>query len=200
MIERFDLKTPGRDIEAEVDAAAPAAAATTQELASELVLALGGAGNIQSLDACITRLRVQLEQVSRARPDRLKALGASGVVTVGNSLQAIFGTRSENLKSDIEAYLRTRGAEPPAAPRVDALIAALGGRENIERVQACAVTRLRVVVKNATAVSDAALHDAGAEGVMRLPGNTLHVIVGPNADAFAVDVQRALGMVPALAS
>jgi glucose PTS system EIICB or EIICBA component len=200
MIERFDLKTPGRDIEADVDAAAPAAAVTSHGLAGELVLAFGGADNIQSLDACITRLRVQLEQVSRARPDRLKALGASGVVTVGNSLQAIFGTRSENLKSDIEAYLRTPGAETPPAPRADALIAALGGRANIELVQACAITRLRVVVKDAAAASDAALHDAGAAGVMRLPNNTLHVIVGVDADAYAVAVQRALGIAPALAS
>jgi PTS system glucose-specific IIC component len=197
MIERFDLKTPGRDIEAEAEAV-PAAATTSQGLAKELVLAFGGATNIQSLDACITRLRVQLEQVGRANPARLKSLGAAGVVTIGNTLQAIFGTRSESLKGDIEAYLRT--GETPIPSRVDALIAALGGRENIERVEVCAITRLRIVVKDATAVSDAALHDAGASGVMQLPNNTLHVIVGPNASAYAGEVQRALGVVRALAT
>jgi hypothetical protein len=36
--------------------------------------------------------------------------------------------------------------------------------------------------------------------VMRLPNNTLHVIVGVDADAYAVAVQRALGIAPALAS
>jgi PTS system glucose-specific IIC component len=187
-------------------------------LAQDLVLAFGGRRNIHGLDACITRLRVQLNDMSLARPDRLKALGAAGVVTVGNNMQAIFGTRSENLKSDMEAYLQTAGADadlpsaaalPRAAPAVAnatravtrgaapsgaaaAIVAALGGAGNIIEIDARAMTRLRVKVRDSTRVDDVALQAAGALGVMRLEGGIVHVIIGPAAEEYAAAVTGAL--------
>jgi len=214
VIQRFDLKTPGREIEEEREAiAAPAAAGG---LAGELVAAFGGRGNIQSLDACITRLRVQVLQPERADHARLKALGATGVVRVGNNLQAIFGTRSENLKSDIEEYLRGAGGEPlaigpvaaavetamlPASvapPDADAvraaagIAAALGGPGNIASAQACALTRVRVTVVDPALVNDASLHDGIVTGVMRPAPNVLHLIVGSKADGIATAVASSL--------
>ncbi len=178
VIRRFDLKTPGRELEADTDAA-PAAAGVSGGLAGELVAAFGGRANIQSLDACITRLRVQLVDPARASPDRLKALGATGVVKYSNNLQAIFGTRSENLKSDIEAYLRATGADlaastaasaaaaptprPSSVPDADVLRAgasiadALGGARNIVSAEACALTRVRVQVRDTALVNEDAL-------------------------------------------
>jgi PTS system glucose-specific IIC component len=177
-------------------------------MAGELVAAFGGRDNIQSLDACITRLRVQLVDPSRANPDRLKALGATGVVKISNNLQAIFGTRSENLKSDMEAYLRGSGGfEPPtvsassgaAQPTTaragapdehllrtgESIASALGGERNIVSVEACALTRVRVKVVDLARVDDAALRRTGAAGIMRLDANVLHLIVGPRADVLA---------------
>jgi PTS system glucose-specific IIC component len=183
MIVRFDLKTPGREPEAELDTSAPAQPASAPELARELIRAFGGAANIGALDACITRLRVQLHDMSRADPARLKALGATGVVAVGNNLQAIFGTRSENLKSDMEAHLRPAGT---------GVVHALGGPSNVERAEVCAITRVRVVVKDAGLVSEAALVAAGVAAVMRLPGHTLHLIVGEGAAESAAAIQRVL--------
>jgi PTS system glucose-specific IIC component len=213
MIRRFDFKTPGREAETEIDAALdPAVAGTpaTGGLAGDLVQALGGRRNIQSLDACITRLRVELVDPSLANPDRLKALGATGVVRFSNNLQAIFGTRSENLKSDIEAYLRTAGGqadagavpvsiaavsarETPAAIAIgdDArrtareIATALGGARNIIELEAQALTRLRVRLHDATLIDEAALLRAGVAAVMRLPGGALHLIVGLRAAEFA---------------
>ncbi|HET9441313.1 MAG TPA: PTS glucose transporter subunit IIBC, partial [Longimicrobiales bacterium] len=95
LILRRNLKTPGREVE---EAAAEAREGAQEgSLAGQLVAAFGGAENIVSLDACITRLRVELKDLARARPDELRRLGASGIVRVGNGMQAIFGTRSENL-------------------------------------------------------------------------------------------------------
>jgi PTS system glucose-specific IIC component len=205
MIERLDLKTPGHELEGDVDAGASTGAATAGGMAGELVAAFGGAANIQSLDACITRLRVQLVDPGRANPDRLKALGATGVVTLGNALQAIFGTRSENLKSDMEEYLRAGGAGPAAPPaavvdarpapvaiadpdslRAGASIAvALGGPGNIKSAEACALTRVRVTVVDPALVNDAALRENSVAGVMRLDGHVLHLIVGQKAEAIA---------------
>ncbi|MFY9976324.1 MAG: PTS transporter subunit EIIC, partial [Chromatiaceae bacterium] len=121
LILRLDLKTPGREAEA-VDVS-EVQAAVADSFAKELVLAFGGRSNIQGLDACITRLRIEVADIGKANPEKLKALGAAGVVTVGNNLQAIFGPKSDNLKTDMEEYLRTAGpeAELPegaAAPRV----------------------------------------------------------------------------------
>jgi PTS system glucose-specific IIC component len=202
VIQRFDLKTPGRELEDEHDAAAPAVA--VGGLAGELVAAFGGRANIRSLDACITRLRVELADPALANADRLKALGAAGVVMVGNNMQAIFGTRSENLKSDMEEHLRAGGDVAPAAPmpkveaprprasapdaqavRAGASIAlALGGSRNIASAEACAVTRVRVKVVDPALVNEGALRQTVA-GVMHLGGNVLHLIVGAKADAIA---------------
>src|SRR3954466_3784373 len=108
-IRRFNLMTPGR--EKEDAAVASARNATGDEFALQLVRAFGGRSNIESLDACITRLRVKLADITKASPEKLKALGAAGVIVVGDGMQAIFGTRSENLKTEMEEYLKTAGPE-----------------------------------------------------------------------------------------
>ena len=213
LIPRLNLKTPGREDEAAEAAPADAGAAVPVEvpvgaaangMAPRLVAAFGGAANIRSLDACITRLRVELADVSRASPEALKALGAAGVMKVGSGMQAIFGTRSENLKTDMEEYMKSAGAgvaAPPVATpgivsraitvtpghraRAAALAAALGGHDNIESVEAVAITRLRVALGDARRIDEQALERAGASGVMRVSDRVVHVIVGEDAAGLA---------------
>ena len=219
LILRRDLKTPGRELEA--DPALEATPATAGGLAQDLVLAFGGRRNIEALDACITRLRVQVADTSLASADRLKALGATGVVKVGNNLQAIFGTRSENLKSDMETYLRTAGPEadgalsPPSAgpaaavsapssdaviprpetvPVAHAMVAALGGVRNILEVDARAITRIRVRVRDASLVNETALRATGVQAVMPLDGGLLHMILGASATEYGEAMRQALAM------
>src|SRR3954471_24134935 len=108
-IRAFNLMTPGR--EKEEASVASARAATGDEFALQLVRAFGGRSKIVSLDACITRLRAKLADVTKTNTQKLKALGASGVVVVGDGVQAIFGTRSENLKTDMQEYLKPAGPE-----------------------------------------------------------------------------------------
>ncbi len=209
-ILRFNLKTPGR--EDETTAAVPVGEGGENAFLRDLARAFGGRGNIASLDACITRLRVGVRDVSRASAQRLKDLGASGVVIVGSGVQAIFGTRSENLKTDLEEYLKTAGPEadlssaevaampaqevapkravdPHAATRAPQLVAALGGSGNISASAACAATRIRVTLKDSSLVDDAALRAAGVKAVMSVGDNVFHLIVGngaaDTADAIA---------------
>jgi PTS system glucose-specific IIC component len=209
LIVRMNLKTPGREIE-DLTGAAPAA--TGDSMAARLVAAFGGASNIQSLDACITRLRVELNDVSLASAEALRGLGAAGVVQVGGGMQAIFGTRSENLKTDMEEYIRSGGASalaapPPSAPVADqpaftvtpedrtlaaALLSALGGVDNIARVEPCALTRLRVELRDARAVDESALETAGASGVLRISDSVIHLVVGESAPAAAAALDREL--------
>jgi PTS system N-acetylglucosamine-specific IIC component len=58
-----------------------------------------------NVDACITRLRVEVNDKDKVDQARLKRLGAAGVIEVGNSVQAVFGTDAEALKSDINDIL-----------------------------------------------------------------------------------------------
>jgi PTS system glucose-specific IIC component len=222
-IRRFDLKTPGREIED--TAFAGAEDGPSQGLAGDLVLAFGGRSNIRSLDACITRLRVEVFDVARASQDRLKTLGATGVVVVGNSVQAIFGTRSENLKTDMEVWLRTAGPEadaapPPSAPapstaapspaaapaagtggpgddpaRAARVRAILGALGGASNVESVEpVAATRLrVVLRDGRVDEAAVVAAGACGVMVLPPRTVHVIVGLDAENAAHDMLAQIG-------
>jgi PTS system glucose-specific IIC component len=214
-IRRFNLLTPGREEETETVTAGRSTAGDT--FALQLVRAFGGRTNILSLDACITRLRVTLGDVTKASPDKLKALGAAGVVVVGDGVQAIFGTQSENLKTDMQEYLRSAGPEadegeaaspvsapapaglappvrdPDAARKASAYIAALGGKANIVRVDACAETRLRLVVHDKAQVAEARLESEGISAVVTLDnGKTLHLLVGLNADQYAAEMRGQL--------
>ncbi|GAB4371357.1 MAG: PTS glucose transporter subunit IIBC [Elainellaceae cyanobacterium] len=112
-IRYFKFQTPGREEETITQVAAPTGGAN--EMARELVRAFGGRGNIANLDACITRLRVSVNDMSKVNKPRLKELGATGVLGIGNNAQAIFGPRSENLKTDMAEYLQSAGAEADEA-------------------------------------------------------------------------------------
>jgi PTS system D-glucosamine-specific IIC component len=118
LIKKLDLKTPGRDDEEEVrlyskkdfqERHGGSAESTTQAAGTDewkekapLVLeALGGAENIENLDACITCLRVEVADTSKVDKDRLKTLGAAGVMEVKGGVQAIFGGNSNTLKNHI---------------------------------------------------------------------------------------------------
>jgi PTS system D-glucosamine-specific IIC component len=78
-------------------------ASTSAELshAEKVLAAFGGFENITSVDACITRLRISVKDKSKVNKAQLKALGAAGVLEVGDNMQAIFGTRAEILKGEI---------------------------------------------------------------------------------------------------
>lgn len=73
--------------------------------ASIYYAAFGGKGNITNLDACITRLRVSVADVAKVDQSELKKLGAAGVVVAGCGIQAIFGTKSDNLKTEMDEYI-----------------------------------------------------------------------------------------------
>lgn len=103
-ISALDLKTPGREDETTEETVADMA---EHFMAEQLVLAFGGKANIASLDACITRLRVGVKDVAKVDQAKLKQLGAAGVVVAGSGIQAIFGTKSDNLKTDMDIWMQS---------------------------------------------------------------------------------------------
>ncbi|GAA0070618.1 glucose-specific PTS transporter subunit IIBC [Clostridium sardiniense] len=102
LIKKFNLKTPGREDDNESISTTNIEGAS---LATEVLRALGGKKNISNLDACITRLRVIVNDISEVDKEELKALGAAGVMEVGNNIQAIFGPKSDILKGQIKEIM-----------------------------------------------------------------------------------------------
>ena len=103
LITALDLKTPGREDEFETATTVGA----SSELAAELINAFGGKDNISSLDACITRLRVSVVDTACVDTERVKQLGATAVVVVGQNMQAIFGPRSDNIRSEMVEAMKS---------------------------------------------------------------------------------------------
>ncbi|MBC2582854.1 glucose-specific PTS transporter subunit IIBC [Clostridium sp. DJ247] len=108
-IRKWNLKTPGRDD----DVGEAGESVEAGELPYAILQALGGKENITNLDACITRLRVSVNDIKNVDKAELKRLGAAGVMEVGNNIQAIFGGKSDQLKSQIKDIMS--GKTPVAA-------------------------------------------------------------------------------------
>ncbi len=187
LILRFNLVTPGREAE---EAAAAVSSVDVRGESARLVAALGGANNIRSLDACITRLRVDVNDVEQVDQSALRALGAAAVVVVGSGVQAIFGTRSENLKTDLELHLREEAAPlvmapvTPVIPVAD-VMHALGGRANVTAVEAVAGTRVRVAVVYSARVDRDELQCLGIAGTWQTDEHVLQLLMGENATTFS---------------
>jgi len=103
-IRKWNLKTPGREVEKE-DSNIAKTNLSGQEHAIAVLIALGGKENITNLDACITRLRVSVVNAKNVDKAELKKLGAAGVLEVGDSIQAIFGTRAEHIKTEMKEII-----------------------------------------------------------------------------------------------
>lgn len=94
MIKKFNLKTPGRE-EGEVEEIAASGSKDDKysRLAQGVYNAIGGAENIRSVDNCTTRLRLELEDSSKADQAAIKALGMPGVNLINeHSFQVVVGT------------------------------------------------------------------------------------------------------------
>ena len=77
------------------------------------------------------------------------------------------------------------------ASKAESIIAGLGGIDNIIEIEPC-ITRLRSEVRDPSKVDQAALKAAGAHGVIA-SGNAVQVVVGPEADTLASDIEDLMG-------
>lgn len=98
-IRKFNLATPGRSCRGSQRKKEVA----EDQLASGVLDALGGTENLLSLDACITRLRVEVKDTGKVEDNVLKSLGATGVLKVGeHGVQAIFGAKAQFICNDLK--------------------------------------------------------------------------------------------------
>lgn len=129
-ITRFDLATPGRGeastglsadwilpesqrgprVKATAEKTTSTETATTEDrdtvLARQVVGALGGKENIQSVEGCITRLRLFVNDPNQIDDAQLKSLGASGVIKRGKVAQVVMGTQSDRIASRMNRIIK----------------------------------------------------------------------------------------------
>ena len=95
-IKKFDLKTPGREDDDDLEAEKKVQLASDNytEIAKKILAGCGGKGNIVSIDNCVTRLRLEVRDMTAVNDKAIKAAGVAGVIKPGKtSVQIIVGTK-----------------------------------------------------------------------------------------------------------
>jgi PTS system N-acetylglucosamine-specific IIC component len=115
-IRTFNLGTPGRGETstglsadwilpesqrgpAPAKQAKSSAVTSNDTLAAQVIEALAGSKNIESVEGCITRLRLFIKDPALIDEPRLKGLGASGVMKQGQIVQVVMGMQSDDIAS-----------------------------------------------------------------------------------------------------
>lgn len=193
-IAKFDLKTPGREV---VDTTEmTVGSGTDSEFIGGLVAAFGGKNNITNLDACITRLRVQVADPALIQEDYFKKHGASGVLKAGSGIQVIFGPRSENIKTNMEEFLKSGAATPVNKTKTATVatqtvqlksdwVSLLGGAQNVLETSVVAKTRVRVLVRNLDQVKLKDLKKQASQSgyaAESYAGSVVHIVAGTGVE------------------
>jgi glucose-like phosphotransferase system IIB component len=132
LILHFDIKTPGRDRSikikmftkvdykaqqsAEHEDVQPRDSDVPKDkytlIAEQAIIAYGGKDNIKNVDACITKLRVQIVDQSKVNKDMLIGLGARGVIKPSpQSVYAVFGNEADIIKNRMNDILKIGGLQ-----------------------------------------------------------------------------------------
>jgi N-acetylglucosamine PTS system EIICBA or EIICB component len=181
--------------------AAGAAATAAAPRAQRYIAALGGAGNLSVVDACTTRLRLTVVDPEKVSEPELKSIGARGVLKRGgNSVQVIIGPEADIIADEMRAAIGsgaagaastataavaqpvTGAAAGPLDPEPTRWLAVFGGATNVVSLDAVATTRLRVVVRDPSAVDRDRL---GALDVAWVSLDTFHIVCGNAAARYA---------------
>ncbi|MEM5295374.1 N-acetylglucosamine-specific PTS transporter subunit IIBC [Burkholderia sp. JPY481] len=190
---------------------APAAGAAVPR-AQRYIAALGGAANLSVVDACTTRLRLSVVDADKVSDSELKSIGARGVLKRGaNNVQVIIGPEADIIADEMRTAIAqgqgdaVKAAAAVAAPAAAAPVArnvghtdgaqggpldpdplrwlaVLGGAGNVVSLDAVAATRLRVVVRDPSAVDRQRLATLDTAWVST---DTFHIVVGEAAQRYA---------------
>ena len=94
-IKKWDLKTPGReDDDLEAEKKVELASDNYTAIAAKILEGCGGKENITSIDNCVTRLRLEVKDITAVNDKVIKSAGVAGVIKPGKtSVQVIVGTK-----------------------------------------------------------------------------------------------------------
>lgn len=117
LILKLDLKTPGREDSLEEVALtgnandAKVKANTSKENGTglgdvkDIVEGLGGANNIETVNNCFTRLRIEVKDMNLVNDDVINKFKNSGIVKKGKNVQIIIGMKVQTVCEDMKQYL-----------------------------------------------------------------------------------------------
>lgn len=106
IIKKLDLPTPGRVSEESGTLDQLLKEKSMAEIAASYVVELGGSQNIVDIDACITRLRLSVQDTGIIKEEQLKKLGAAGIIVANKkNMQVIIGPKAELIASEIKRHL-----------------------------------------------------------------------------------------------
>ncbi len=218
LIQKMDLKTPGRDDNEEVKlyrrsdvdarkkgASGQEAGASEEDALSETIChGLGGKKNISDVDCCATRLRCTVHNSALVSDAMLKSTGASGVVHKGNGVQIIYGPRVTVVKSNLEDYLETAPDEL-YQPQAGAAEAQNGQPQAAEKKAQGKLLRSEVIASpvNGTAADLSEAPDeafAGrmmGDGAIVIPSQAEVTAPEDGEVSFVFDTKHAIGFVTA---
>ena len=122
-IPRWNLKTPGRE---EESTAAPVIPESTGSgggkyaaMAAVILRGLGGAGNILSVDNCVTRLRLEIADMGKVDDSVIRSSGAAGVIRPGkNALQIVIGTSVQFVADELKQLWHTPATAAETAAEI----------------------------------------------------------------------------------
>ena len=186
--------------------------------AQRYIAALGGASNLSVVDACTTRLRLSVVDANKVSESELKTIGARGVLKRGSTnVQVIIGPEADIIADEIRTVIAQGGGDAvkpvaAAAPAVAAApvapvatasgaqggpldpdplrwLAVFGGSGNVVSLDAVAATRLRIVVRDPSAVDRQRLATLDTAWVS---ADTFHIVVGDAAQRYAAQLATRL--------
>ncbi len=171
---------PGRELDAAVTA--PGVDGTEAE---GFIVALGGAGNLQSVDASTTRLRLVVGDSAAVDQAALRRLGSRGVVDLGaGSLQVVLGPIADQVAGRIRAELKRQGQRPAS----DIVKVKVTGAAGTPATASAGGARVLLRVQQVGDLDSGALERLGVRAVARLKDGAVQLLLGP----AAVPVYRAL--------
>jgi PTS system N-acetylglucosamine-specific IIC component len=184
-IQRFNILTPGRDVLVQ-NTPSVSAAKDDASTAIAFIRALGGPDNLQSVDACTTRLRLQVASLAAVNEPELKSLGAIGIVSLGqHGLQVVLGPVADQVAGEIRAQWQAQAKSPvmdaggqplPETCQLpEAFERALGGKTNIISTRVAA-GRIMVDLVHADRIDTAALQCLGVKAHGQSGQGTVHLL------------------------
>ncbi|EJO5349336.1 PTS transporter subunit EIIC [Clostridium botulinum] len=112
-IKKFNLPTPGRESNSQVngninvDTPKKSGHSKLEDRAKGILQAIGDSENIDSIDACVTRIRLVVFDSSKIDEGKLKQLGANGIMKLDDkNVQIVVGTVADPLVSQMKKLMK----------------------------------------------------------------------------------------------
>nr|CBX79995.1 PTS system, N-acetylglucosamine-specific enzyme IIABC [Erwinia amylovora ATCC BAA-2158] len=132
----------------------------------------------------------------------LMVMGAVAFViyfTLFSAVIRMFNLKTPGREDAFEQQCGNSNTEEGLSQLSRQYIGAVGGSDNLNVIDAC-ITRLRLSVKDAARVDDAACKRLGASGVVKLNKQTIQVIVGAKAESIAEEMKKLIARGPVAAT